>query len=679
MDRIRGGAALAIALFGGMVLVAPASAGTVTQSPVTVVDIYVFTADAAVADVVGITYTATTMTLETNDPIVSMVSACTVHADPRVVTCPLASLEVDTGDNDDDVIVADSFPHFLGIKGGPGDDYLEGAASPDSIDGGAGGDTIFGRGGDDRLKPGLDGDTADGGEGSDEVDYDDGRTTGVIVDLRFGIGTVPGEIDLLSNIENVRGTPFVDDLTGSSGDNRIEGRGDEDKLHDGGGGHDTLSYVTRSNGITVDLASGANGDGDEFVGQWEAFWGTRETDVVDAGGATFGVTLMGFGGDDRLTGGNADDLLIGGSGADDLTGGPGLDVASYRDRSEPMHASLIAGDLHPDLDNYFGIEGLEGGSGADVLRGDGAVNILIGNWGADTLVGGGGADLLFGNATAGTPDGAADTVSYDDGRTTAVVSELAGGHQDSDFYSDIQNLVGGDGNDLLVGDIGPNVLIGNNGADVLVGADGIDDLRGGLPNGNADVSIDVASYRDRGVPVVATLGGANPDGDLFSDISGLEGGGAGDTLTGDAFANLILGGAGNDTLVGLAGADDLQAGEGEDSLQARDGERDSVNCGPGMDMHDEDVVDVLTDCEDVLAVVPRPPALVRCVVPNVMRRTVARAKRLLNAKRCRLGKVGRVYSRKVRKGRIVSQGRRPGAQLARNAKINVVVSRGRRR
>jgi peptide/nickel transport system substrate-binding protein len=74
---------------------------------------------------------------------------------------------------------------------------------------------------------------------------------------------------------------------------------------------------------------------------------------------------------------------------------------------------------------------------------------------------------------------------------------------------------------------------------------------------------------------------------------------------------------------------------------------------------------------------PRPPA--RCVVPNVRGRTVAQARRMLRAKRCALGRVTRAYSAKVRTGRIIRQSRRPAARLPRGTRVNVVVSRGRRR
>jgi beta-lactam-binding protein with PASTA domain len=70
---------------------------------------------------------------------------------------------------------------------------------------------------------------------------------------------------------------------------------------------------------------------------------------------------------------------------------------------------------------------------------------------------------------------------------------------------------------------------------------------------------------------------------------------------------------------------------------------------------------------------------VRCVVPNVKKKTVAQARRLLASKHCALGRVTRTYSAKVKKGKIIKQSRRPGASLPRGTKVNVTVSRGRRR
>ena len=74
----------------------------------------------------------------------------------------------------------------------------------------------------------------------------------------------------------------------------------------------------------------------------------------------------------------------------------------------------------------------------------------------------------------------------------------------------------------------------------------------------------------------------------------------------------------------------------------------------------------------------RQPALVRCVVPPLAGRTIRQARRLLAARHCALGRTTRRFSSRGR-GRIVRQSRRPGAQLPTGTRVNLVVSRGRRR
>ena len=72
-------------------------------------------------------------------------------------------------------------------------------------------------------------------------------------------------------------------------------------------------------------------------------------------------------------------------------------------------------------------------------------------------------------------------------------------------------------------------------------------------------------------------------------------------------------------------------------------------------------------------------ARVRCRVPRVVGKRVAPAKRTIARRHCRTGKVGFAYSRKRKKGIVISQSRRPGRVLPARSKINLIVSRGRRR
>jgi uncharacterized repeat protein (TIGR01451 family) len=65
-----------------------------------------------------------------------------------------------------------------------------------------------------------------------------------------------------------------------------------------------------------------------------------------------------------------------------------------------------------------------------------------------------------------------------------------------------------------------------------------------------------------------------------------------------------------------------------------------------------------------------------CVVPNVKGKPLAAAKQALARARCTAGKVTRKYSKKVKKGRVLSQSPAPGTRLGHLASVSLVVSRG---
>jgi hypothetical protein len=69
---------------------------------------------------------------------------------------------------------------------------------------------------------------------------------------------------------------------------------------------------------------------------------------------------------------------------------------------------------------------------------------------------------------------------------------------------------------------------------------------------------------------------------------------------------------------------------------------------------------------------------VRCVVPNLMRRTLAKAKKAIGRAHCRVGRISRAYSH-TPAGLVIGQKPRPRAQLPKNSAVRLVVSRGRRR
>jgi Ca2+-binding RTX toxin-like protein len=117
--------------------------------------------------------------------------------------------------------------------------------------------------------------------------------------------------------------------------------------------------------------------------------------------------------------------------------------------------------------------------------------------------------------------------------------------------SDVENLTGGAGKDILTGSSANNVLDGGPGADVLSGGGGTGDT---------------ASYATRTTAVAATLDNVANDGNasdgpagardnIKSDVESLIGGAGNDTLTGSSANNGLDGGAGADVLSGLGGTD----------------------------------------------------------------------------------------------------------------------------
>jgi hypothetical protein len=75
---------------------------------------------------------------------------------------------------------------------------------------------------------------------------------------------------------------------------------------------------------------------------------------------------------------------------------------------------------------------------------------------------------------------------------------------------------------------------------------------------------------------------------------------------------------------------------------------------------------------------PNPPASAsrKCRVPSLKRKKVKGARKALRKRACKLGKVKRRPSRKVPKGRVISQKPKAGKQVKEGAKVSVVVSSG---
>ena len=519
----------------------------------------------------------------------------------------------------------DSFDSIENLEGSEYSDELTGDADDNVLSGAPGGDVLRGRAGNDTLIGGADADILDGGEGTDIADYS-GSSSAVQVDLSGELANSGGDAegDVLTTVENLRGSRYADTLRGDAGANTLDGGRGNDRLEGGAGadrliggdGLDVADYSRSSAAVVVDLgasttagaATGGDAQGD-VLQSIEGAAGSEFDDVLkgDAGANV----LEGNGGDDKLTGGagndklfggSGNDQLVGGSGADLLDGGSGIDSVTYESGTRAVNVVIndVGGVLasaggEAEGDVLTQIESLTGTSFDDKLLGNFSANRLEGGAGDDVLDGGGDADVLMGG------DGN-DTASYARA-TSGVTANIAAavgsrGEALGDIFTSIENLSGGAFDDLLIGDAGVNKLFGGAGDDALEGGAGADALDGGLGN-------DTASYANSTAAVVVNLTsgftqGGDAQGDSLMRIESLTGSIYNDVLTGDVNANTLNGGAGDDRLTGAAGADVLIGGDGRDvASYATSAGAVTVNLTTGLGLGGDAAGDVLSGIEDL--------------------------------------------------------------------------------
>lgn len=245
---------------------------------------------------------------------------------------------------------------------------------------------------------------------------------------------------------------------------------------------------------------------------------------------------------------SGDDSILGTSFADVLFGREGDDVIS----------------------GFAGADRLYGDGGEDTLNGGGDDDQLFGGAGNDHLFGEAGDDMLYGGPGFNKFDGGSgvDTVSFAD--STAPVRVTLNGSTEAfvqigsflrGTVKNVENVVGGTGNDTITGDGFANTIDGFNGDDTLAGGGGADKLHGGagkdfLDGGNGNDQLN-----------------GNSDDDVLHGGSGydyLAGGSGHDYLDGGADADTMIGGTGDDTYVvdNIADAVSEGAGEGIDTVLA---------------------------------------------------------------------------------------------------------------
>jgi Ca2+-binding RTX toxin-like protein len=490
--------------------------------------------------------------------------------------------------------------------------------------------------GDDNLEPGNGDDTVNGGAGDDAVVYGD-APSGVTIDLEAAAPQATGGSgnDTLIDVQSVSGSRFDDTILGSAINNRLGGC-DGDDVIDGRALDDT---------IDGDLALGALPPG------LSVCTGTDGDDLLTGGSGN--DTVAGAGGDDVVNeeaAPNGADLLSGGTGGE-VVG----DTLDHSDRTGSVNVAINginddgeAGE-NDNVDATF--ENYLGGSGADTYSGGAHSEVFTPGGGDDTVDGNGGTDYLdlsdvagpavfdlitsmaTGNGTDTFSDvegfigtAADDTVIWDG---TVPLLDFFGGGGAHDLVDasaalvpvlidlstlgtgrDVEDAIGGAGDDTLLGNVVANMLIGNDGFDVIFGGAANDFIEGGLGNDvlSGDGGGDTLSYKNSASGMLVdnqlgfTDGGDGQDsisffeivlGSDFDDViiggqtafdanNRYKGRGGDDSLTGTNSSDTLAGGGGDDFVRAGGGDDDAKGGGGDDQLQGQAGD-DNLTGGKGND------------------------------------------------------------------------------------------------
>jgi Ca2+-binding RTX toxin-like protein len=279
--------------------------------------------------------------------------------------------------------------------------------------------------------------------------------------------------------------------------------------------------------------------------------GTAGNDVLT--GLSNTDTLNGYAGNDTLDGGAGADIMAGGLGNDSYFVDHGGDVVTEAagEGTDTVNSS-ISYTLGANAE-YLTLTGTASVNGTgnelnNTIRGNAGDNVLDGAGGTDNLIGGAGND------------------SYIIATSSSVLTELAGGGNDTVFSSVSKTLnanievlqltgtlavngYGNSGNNLVKGNAQANALGGYAGNDILQGGEGSDTLT--ESGGTANV---------------------------------LDGGAGSDRLNGYSGKEMFIGGSGNDIISTGSGADIVvfNKGDGVDTVNSSTGADNVISLGHGI-------------------------------------------------------------------------------------------------
>lgn len=350
--------------------------------------------------------------------------------------------------------------------------------------------------------------------------------------------------------DTLRGGSGNDTLNGGDGDDTFTTgtAADGDDVLVGGADKDTADYSTRTAALTLKISgmaeSGQGSEADTISTDIETVKGGTGNDTII--GSAGNDTLFGGPGDDTITGGLGDDVLNGDagndtfdegaatSGADVINGGAGTDLVSYALRSNDVSVNIDAVALDGETGEkdkvMLDVENVTTGGGNDTIVGSALDNVLDGGAGNDTISAGAGNDTLIGGAGTNTLKGEAgddlfdqtttlgndtiqggagtDTVSYalrtNDVTIVLDAASTSGESGETDtITNDVENAVGGDGDDTITGNGLDNLLQGGVGVDTINGGAGDDVI-----DGNAGADVIDCGAGDADILLDATVGSA---------------------------------------------------------------------------------------------------------------------------------------------------------------------------
>lgn len=405
--------------------------------------------------------------------------------------------------------------HFVSFESARGtifNDGVHGTQGNNRLEGLAGADTISGYGGNDTLEGGAGADTLHGGGGYDRVSYEQ-SSSAVWIDLTtdeaFG-GHADGDVFLVhaADMEAFQGSDFADtfkgttthsvDFFGGHGDDWFVAAGASQDKFWGDEDFDTVDYSDFTSAVSLSLAAGVGYNG---------IAGHRYHDIEHAMGSRYNDYLRGrHNEDDSFTGGKGNDFLYGYSGNDtyvynrgdgfdriyEAANNGGWDVVLFGDDvswSDLWVGTPNAGNGYSHMDiringstsqrlyiahNFDSRTGYnEASIDAIDMAGSGAVYVNDLTW---VVNGSDGHDSALQGAS-----GKRDLIMGQNGNDRIYSNRYASGGHATNYESNDNILIGGQGNDSLYASVGDDTYVfeAGDGRDLIVDTGGADRIQFG--------------------------------------------------------------------------------------------------------------------------------------------------------------------------------------------------------